>query len=112
MNTLPNISEAEYEVMKVIWKYAPINTRQVVEKLAPVSNWSPKTIQTLSLIHISTAPARITSRAAALQIFFFPIIIIIKKSPPSPVYEMVIKTMRNIHKRVHALFNESPAVLL
>lgn len=49
MNTLPNISEAEYEVMKVIWKYAPINTRQVVEKLAPVSNWSPKTIQTMLL---------------------------------------------------------------
>ena len=26
MAALPQISEAEYEVMKVVWKYAPINT--------------------------------------------------------------------------------------
>ena len=49
MDKLPNISEAEYEVMKIVWNYAPVNTRQVVEKLAPVSNWSPKTIQTMLL---------------------------------------------------------------
>lgn len=28
---LPQISEAEFEVMKIIWKYAPINTNQVTE---------------------------------------------------------------------------------
>ena len=49
MKQLPQISDAEYEVMKVIWKYAPINTNQVVEKLAASSSWSPKTIQTMLL---------------------------------------------------------------
>ena len=29
MNHLPQISEAEFEVMKIVWKYAPINTRCV-----------------------------------------------------------------------------------
>lgn len=47
MNTYPQISEAEYEVMKIVWKYAPINTNEITEKLLATSSWSPKTIQTL-----------------------------------------------------------------
>ena len=47
MNTLPQISEAEFEVMKIIWKYAPISTNEITEKLLQTTNWSPKTIQTL-----------------------------------------------------------------
>ena len=48
MNRVPQISQAEYEVMKVIWNNAPISTSQVVEKLSD-SKWSPKTIQTMLL---------------------------------------------------------------
>lgn len=47
MNTLPQISEAEYEVMKIVWKYAPINTNEITERLTRTTTWSPKTIQTL-----------------------------------------------------------------
>ena len=47
MRKLPQISEAEFEVMKVVWKYAPINTNEITEKLTQTTNWSPKTIQTL-----------------------------------------------------------------
>ena len=47
MATLPQISEAEYEVMKIVWKYAPINTNEITEKLLKTTSWSPKTIQTL-----------------------------------------------------------------
>ena len=47
MSTLPQISEAEFEVMKVIWKYAPISTNEVTEKLTQTTDWSPKTIQTM-----------------------------------------------------------------
>ncbi len=47
MGKLPQISEAEFEVMKVIWKYAPINTNEVTEKLTQTTSWSPKTIQTM-----------------------------------------------------------------
>ena len=47
MKKLPQISEAEYEVMKVRWKYAPINTNEITDKLLQCTNWSPKTIHTL-----------------------------------------------------------------
>ncbi len=47
MSKLPQISEAEFEVMKVIWKYAPISTNEVTEKLTQTIDWSPKTIQTM-----------------------------------------------------------------
>lgn len=47
MSKLPQISEAEFEVMKVVWRYAPINTNEVTEKLTQTTNWSPKTIQTM-----------------------------------------------------------------
>lgn len=35
--------------MKIIWKYAPISTTEVIEKLVETSTWSPKTIQTMLL---------------------------------------------------------------
>lgn len=47
MSTLPQISEAEFEVMKIVWKYAPISTNGITEKLLQTTSWSPKTIQTL-----------------------------------------------------------------
>ena len=47
MKHLPQISEAEFEVMKIVWKYAPINTNEITEKLLQTTSWSPKTIQTL-----------------------------------------------------------------
>ena len=46
MNDMPKISEAEYEIMKAVWKNAPISTNEVVE-LFKGGNWSPKTVQTL-----------------------------------------------------------------
>ena len=45
--SLPQISETEFEVMKIVWKYAPINTNEITEKLTLTTSWSPKTIQTL-----------------------------------------------------------------
>lgn len=47
MKPLPQISEAEYEVMRIIWKYAPISTNEIVGKLEANTSWNPKTIQTL-----------------------------------------------------------------
>ncbi|MDR0925022.1 MAG: BlaI/MecI/CopY family transcriptional regulator [Hungatella sp.] len=47
MNHLPQISEAEYEVMKVLWNDAPISTNEVTDKLEKTTSWSPKTIHTL-----------------------------------------------------------------
>lgn len=47
MKSLPQISDAEFEVMNIIWKYAPINTNDIVERLSKDKDWSPKTIQTM-----------------------------------------------------------------
>ena len=47
MNSLPQISEAEYEVMKIVWKHAPISTTEITDRLLATTSWSPKTIQTL-----------------------------------------------------------------
>ena len=47
MKHLPQISEAEFEVMKIVWKHAPINTNEITEKLLQTTSWNPKTIQTL-----------------------------------------------------------------
>ena len=47
MKALPQISEAEFEVMKIVWKHAPINTNEITDRLVKTSGWSPKTIQTL-----------------------------------------------------------------
>lgn len=47
MSDLPQITEAEFEVMKIVWKYAPISTNEITEKLEKTTTWNPKTIQTL-----------------------------------------------------------------
>ena len=47
MHALPHISEAEFEVMKIVWKFAPTNTNEITEQLLKTTSWSAKTIQTL-----------------------------------------------------------------
>ncbi|SDC15795.1 BlaI family transcriptional regulator, penicillinase repressor [Terribacillus halophilus] len=43
---VPNISESEWEIMKVLWENAPLTANEVVEALAK-ADWKPKTIRTL-----------------------------------------------------------------
>lgn len=47
MKSLPQISEAEFEVMKIVWKCAPVSTNEITDRLTQTTSWSPKTIQTL-----------------------------------------------------------------
>lgn len=47
MPSSPPITEAEYEIMKIVWKYAPINTNEITERLLKTTSWNAKTIQTL-----------------------------------------------------------------
>ena len=47
MKNLPQISDAEFEVMDIIWKYAPISTNEITDCLANTKDWSPKTIYTM-----------------------------------------------------------------
>ena len=47
MKEFPQISEAELEVMKVLWELKKATSSQIIEKLTKVKVWKPKTIQTL-----------------------------------------------------------------
>lgn len=47
MEKLPQISQAEYEIMKIIWKTHPISTNEVCDQIPKEHNWSSKTVHTL-----------------------------------------------------------------
>ena len=46
-NALPQISAAEWIVMKVVWDKSPLTTNEVVDALDGQIDWKPKTIHTL-----------------------------------------------------------------
>lgn len=47
MKPTPKISDAEWEVMKVLWKKAPCPAQTVIDALAGRQEWTPATIKTL-----------------------------------------------------------------
>ena len=47
MKKPPRISEAEWEVMKVLWKTAPLTANAIVEELTGSTSWKRETIRTL-----------------------------------------------------------------
>lgn len=47
MEKIPQISPAEWQVMKTLWEKPPATTNDVVECLTGITAWKPKTIMTL-----------------------------------------------------------------
>lgn len=47
MSELPQISNAEWEVMRIIWEKSPVKSSQIISILENSKDWKPKTIQTL-----------------------------------------------------------------
>ncbi len=47
MNKIPSISDAELEIMKIIWKNAHITANNIVEQLQNKTEWKPNTVKTL-----------------------------------------------------------------
>ena len=47
MARVPQISDAEWEVMKAVWDAGPLGAGEVVERVAAAQNWKPRTIKTL-----------------------------------------------------------------
>jgi BlaI family penicillinase repressor len=43
----PQISDAEWEVMKVIWQRGSATAAEVVDDLAPATHWHPRTVKTM-----------------------------------------------------------------
>jgi len=47
MGRSPNISEAEWHVMRVLWARAPRTAAEVVDAVAEAQCWHPRTVKTL-----------------------------------------------------------------
>jgi len=48
MSEIPNISEAEWEVMKIVWsKDSPCTANEIVDALGGIADWKPNTVKTL-----------------------------------------------------------------
>jgi len=47
MKKLPKISDAEWQVMRVLWEKSPLTSTEIIDFLRDSTAWSPKTIHTL-----------------------------------------------------------------
>jgi len=47
MKNTPQISDAEWVVMKVLWNKSPLGSGDVINELKETTDWRPKTIKTL-----------------------------------------------------------------
>jgi len=47
MKKMPRISEAEWEVMRVLWETSPLTANDIVEVLSKRASWQRETIRTL-----------------------------------------------------------------
>ena len=47
MTAKPKISEAEWQVMRVLWKKSPLTVKEVIEILSKKTTWKSETIRTL-----------------------------------------------------------------
>ncbi|PLR67542.1 penicillinase repressor BlaI [Bacillus sp. UMB0893] len=44
---MPSITEAEWELMKVLWKESPLTANEICSAIQEYEDWKPKTIRTL-----------------------------------------------------------------
>lgn len=47
MKDIPKISDAERQVMKVLWENSPLTSTQIIDELKDDTTWNSKTIHTL-----------------------------------------------------------------
>lgn len=47
MKELPKITDAEWQIMKVLWDNSPLTSSEIIEALKGDTTWNPKTIHTL-----------------------------------------------------------------
>jgi len=47
MSKVIKISDAEIEVMKIVWRNNPVTSNKIVEELSETTSWAPKTVRTM-----------------------------------------------------------------
>jgi len=70
MSRVPEISDAEWEVMRVLWSRHPLTAQDVVDALAPHTDWNPRTIKTM--LNRLMKKGALGYRADGKRYFYFP----------------------------------------
>jgi BlaI family transcriptional regulator, penicillinase repressor len=47
MKSIPKISDAEWQIMRVLWTQSPLAASEIIGALAASTTWKPKTVMTL-----------------------------------------------------------------
>ena len=45
-DSLPHVSQAEWEVMKVLWDQGPLSLPEIIDAVSRSSSWHPNTVKT------------------------------------------------------------------
>lgn len=43
----PNISDAEWDIMRIVWQVSPLTAADIIARLSGSKTWKPKTVKTL-----------------------------------------------------------------
>lgn len=72
MKTIPNISDAEWEIMKFIWKHNPTTSEDIITALSDKMNWSAQTIKTF--INRLTKKGALGFKKAGRSYLYYPLV--------------------------------------
>jgi BlaI family penicillinase repressor len=47
MQNKPKISDAEWQIMQILWRKSPQTANQIIDSISETTPWKPKTVRTL-----------------------------------------------------------------
>jgi len=90
MKKVPKISEAEWQVMKLLWQKSPLTANDIVETLSKESPWKRETIRTL--VNRLVRKKALDFKKQSRQYLYFPLV---------DESECVMEETRSFLDRVH-----------
>lgn len=72
MKKIPRISEAEWQVMKVLWRKSPLTANDIVKILSEETQWKRETIRTL--INRLVRKKALDFKKQSRQYLYFPLV--------------------------------------
>ncbi len=72
MKEMPQISDSEWEIMKILWTSAPLNANQVYLKMKESKNWKHTTVKTLLSRLVKKEALNFEKRNR--EYFYFPVV--------------------------------------
>ena len=65
----PNITEAEWTVMEVLWEHAPLTGSEVAKALAPRTGWAVNTVRTMLSRLVEKGAVTCDGNEAGVRVF-------------------------------------------